>query len=516
MKLFFAAVIFFGSAFLSSQSANGQDIFDATILHEIRISFTERNWYDTLTQYYTDALDGSSKKFLPVTIKIDGHALAQNSGIRFKGEYSYTGFAGKKKPFRIHFNKFSSGQSYQNIKKINLHNLAGDPSFLREYISYDLLRTIGIPASKTSYAKLYINDEYWGCYLAVEEPEDKQFLKNNFGNSSGNLFDADGTTRLNWKGNDPDSYPELKLQTDANDSSWKNILSWMDLFNNDWSYNFQQKLYRVFNAEQFLKVLATDVFLNNWDSYSANGRNFFIYDDVVATKQLQWVPWDYNLAMWNNDLPLFPKDINSSYQYKPLIWRINGNEVLKQQYYNSFCKLLNGQFLLYPVAAKVQAAADLIRDAVTTDTNKFYSTENFENNLHDEVRVQMLRDNVMKEVRLPGITSIFSRRRESLKKELSVAGCDCDKGIAPAIPLLVTVFPNPSHGYFSIYIDEHNTSYADVGIRVFSIKGELVLKTSSRNVNGRSDVDVHNLPPGAYIVSINYGGKTKMEQIVKL
>lgn len=510
-----AAITFIVFLFLGPGKINAQSIFDSSVLHEIRLQFPETNWYDTLAQYYTNAANGASKQFLPVRIQIDGNDLANQSGIRFKGEYSYTGFPGRKKPFRIHFNKIKSSQDYQGIKKINLHNLTGDPSFLREHISYGLLRSMGIAASRTSFTKLYINNIYWGCYLIVEEPEDKLFLKNGFGTSSGNLFEAASTTRLNWKGNDPAAYTELKLQSDEHDSAWVNLLKWIDHFNNNFQYNFQQQLYTLFDTDEYFKVLAADVFLNNWDSYAGNGRNFFIYDDPASSK-LRWIPWDYNLAMWKNDLALFPKDANSGYEHKPLVWRIKENNMLKQTYFSVFCSLLNNEFKNYAVEEKTLSAFNLIKQAVEDDTLKFYTNTDFYNNRTGMVTVNMLRNNVPTDVQLPGITALFQSRLSSLKNELRTNGCDCDKAEKENFTqLYATVFPNPSSGNIAVYTEQHPEKPEPLSVKIFNIPGQQVRSLIVLPSAGKAIINISELQKGVYYMQLVSGGKKTMKVIVR-
>jgi spore coat protein CotH len=501
--------------FFAAGTGSAQSIFDSSVLHEIRLRFTGASWYDTLAQYYTNAANGAPKQFLPVGIRIDGNDLAYQSGIRFKGEYSYTGFPGKKKPFRIHFNKIKGSQDYQGIKKINLHNLAGDPSFLREYISYGLMRSMGIAASRTAFTKLYINDVYWGCYLIVEEPEDKLFLKNGFGTSSGNLFEAASTTRLSWKGNDPAAYTELKLQTDEQDSTWVKLLQWMDHFNNNFQYNFQQQLYDLFDADQYFKILAADVFLNNWDSYAGNGRNFFIYDDPVSNR-LRWIPWDYNLSMWKNDLALFPKDANSGYEHKPLVWRIKENKMLKQTYFSIFCSLLNNEFKNYAVEEKTLSAYNLIRQAVEEDTLKFYTNTDFYTNRTGMVTVNMLRNNQPTDVQLPGITALFQARLNALKNELRTNGCDCDKTEKENFTqLYATVFPNPSSGNITVYTEQHPEKPALLSVGIFNVLGQQVRSLVVLPSAGKAEISTSELQKGVYYLQLISAGKKAMKVIVR-
>src|SRR6218665_1639078 len=178
------------------QKISAQQIFSSQ-LHEIRITTNSSTWFDTLQEYYNYALNGADQRYIPIEITLDGTTL-QNVGFRFKGKYYNYGFPGKKKPFRLDFNEFVKGQDFQGLKKLNLNNLAGDPSFLLEYIAYHMFRYLGIPVPRTSFCKLYINNFYWGCYEIVEEP-DKRFLDENFGQHDGNLFEAIKSTELDRK-----------------------------------------------------------------------------------------------------------------------------------------------------------------------------------------------------------------------------------------------------------------------------------------------------------------------------
>jgi len=498
-------------------TAYAQDIFDPYTLHEIRIEIAQTGWFDTLDQWYDASLDGSAKQFMAAGITIDGNTLKKSSGIRFKGQYSNTGFPGLKKPFRIHFNKFSDKQDYEGIKKINLHNLAGDPSFLREFVSYDMLRYAGIAAPRVSFTKLFINNTYWGCYLIAEEPEDKLFLKQNFNTDEGNLFDNADDTRMEWRGADPLLYPELKLQTKDKAGAWDKLLEWIKLFNTCFDYDFQQRLYEKFDIDGYLKVLAMDVFLNNWDSYADNGRNYFIYDNP-ETGKLHWIPWDYNLAMWKKNLALFPKDNDSKYNYKPLIWRISENEFLKEKYYKTFCTLLNKVIDTYPLEEKTTAITSLIRDAVEADTMKFFSNDAFHKNRTEGVTVNMLRSSIATDVWLPGITSLLSARKDTLRALLKNGGCACntvtDDNEVPGV--FIKIFPNPVTSTLTIYTEERDDSVYPVEVMMYDKLGRQVKHISLGTIHGTTQLDVTDMPDGIYTLKIQLHSKTTITRIVKI
>lgn len=496
-------------ASLSVFSANAQDIFTKAKLHEIRITTPDGQWYDSLQKFYNAALAGNKHQFVNATVTLDGETVS-NVGFRMKGKYSNYGFPGDKKPFRLDFNKFAPNQEFQGLKKLNLHNGAGDPSFLREYMAYDLFAYLGIPAPRASFAKLYINDQYWGCYQITEEP-DKTFLKRHFSSKKGNLFECVQSTNLGWHGNLPSAYPQLELKTDSTEGSWDKLLHWIDVFNNNYSFDFQQQLASSFEMERYFKVLATDVLINNEDAYSTNGRNFFLYDDPKSGK-IQWIPWDYNLSFWNVSRTPLPQFGNKG-EYKPLVYRILKNDYLHTAYLKSFCKLLNNEYREYPFEARSKAAFDLIKEAVETDPHKFYTNADFYKNRTDGVTVSMLRNNVPTDVYLPGLTKLYAKRKAELVKMIFNEGCDCSN-IKEDNKLKGIVFPNPVISEAIIYIDDE-TKDNYVQLSVSDIAGNTVYTDKILPQAGSIRFDASRLETGTYFVKVEVLNKTMISKLIK-
>ena len=490
--------------------AQSQTILDKHTLHEIRITTVEEHWFDSLQVYFDRALNGAGQQFLPATIIADSDTLHE-VGFRFKGKYSNYGFPGKKKPFRLDFNKFEKGQHLQGLKKLNLHNLAGDPSFLREFMAYDLFAYLGIAVPRVSFTKLYINNEYWGCYEIVEEP-DKVFLEHNFHNKNGNLFECVKTSSLSWKGHSAANYPELELKTDSTSTSWEHLIGWLDLFNHYYTFDYSQQLAERFDMDSYMRILAADVLINNQDAYWSNGRNYFIYDDIDQGK-LRWIPWDYNLSFWEASHAPIP--VHTGNIYQPFIYRIFENEYLKKSYYTQFCKLIGNEFSDYPFEERSQEMYTLIRQAVEEDPNKFYSTAGFYANRTQAVTVSMLRNNVPTDVNLPGLTELFARRRNELRKALFASGCDCDD-LKESVELEGVLFPNPATESVTIYIeDKLNTPVASPRIQLSDINGKLLYDQRETAVAGSFHVDISALNPGIYFVHLEAAGKSFTRKLIK-
>lgn len=58
---------------------------------------------------------------------------------------------------------------------------------MKEAIIYDMYQYIGATSSLYNYAKVSVNGEYWGVYLALEAVEES-FMLRNFGTQDGELY----------------------------------------------------------------------------------------------------------------------------------------------------------------------------------------------------------------------------------------------------------------------------------------------------------------------------------------
>lgn len=285
----------FGSTFSYAQS--GDELFSNDILHEVRITFQETDFWDILTlNYQLNQNDsGSNIPYLMGQVEIDGN-IVDSIGVRQKGFSSYFSSNEFKKSLKIDFNEFVPGQRYDGLRKINLNNGVGDPALQRDFLCFDMIREAGGIAPRVAYAKVYINDEYWGIYVMIEQV-DREFLDNNFADGSGTLFKNISWSNLEYFGPDADPYKEIfELKTNEDDDDWARFIEFMDLLNNSGDTEFEAEIQNYFNVDLYLRTLAIDVMSDNWDSYIEHGRNWYMYQDS-ATNAFQWIPWDYNLAM---------------------------------------------------------------------------------------------------------------------------------------------------------------------------------------------------------------------------
>ena len=105
-------------------------------------------------------------------------------GFRLRGN---TSRQADKKSFKLDFNHFQRGRDFYGIEKLNLNGEHNDPSIIRSKLSWDIFEDIGMPATRASHAKVYINGQYYGLYISIEHI-DENFLERHYADDSGNLW----------------------------------------------------------------------------------------------------------------------------------------------------------------------------------------------------------------------------------------------------------------------------------------------------------------------------------------
>ena len=292
-SLLLLSSLLFTSVVIFAQDA-GDNFYKNDLLHTIELQFDQPDYWDQMEINFSNNFGGiNDHVYILGSVTIDGEKL-DSVGIRFKGFTSFP-FGEDKKPFKLDFNEFVPGQSFDGLRKMNLNNGTGDPSFQRDVLCYKLMRDMGVKAPRTSWTRLYINGQYWGLYQVIEQV-DQEFLENNFADSKGNLFKNKGWSFLEWMGESQEPYAEIfDLKTNEDEDDWSGFIELMDVINNTSDEDFENMIEDHFNVELFLKTLSVDIATNNWDSFMDHGRNWYMYEDNTGV--FHWIPWDYNFAL---------------------------------------------------------------------------------------------------------------------------------------------------------------------------------------------------------------------------
>jgi spore coat protein H len=102
-----------------------------------------------------------------------------------------------KKDWTLDFARFDLGQSLMGVESIVLKGAEGGDSLLREQLYNDMLRAAEVPAQRTSFAQVWVNQIYQGLYLVQEEIDDA-FAISRFNDVDGDLYKMNGPVFLTY------------------------------------------------------------------------------------------------------------------------------------------------------------------------------------------------------------------------------------------------------------------------------------------------------------------------------
>lgn len=273
-------------------------LFDDSVVHEVQLRIHTADW-QKLQQTYLE------NTYYPCDLVWRGQTV-YNVGIRSRG----SGSRNAKKPgLRVDMDRYSANQEFLGIKSFVLDNLTQDNSGLRERLTMKLFKRMGLPAPREVHAKLYVNGQYIGLY-ALTEAFDKHFLKYVEGlDPDGYLFEYRWKEPwyFTYRGQAAEAYqPFFSPQTHENAAAstlYAPIETFVRIANS--STDFAREIGTYLNVDEFLKHLAIEQFVAEWDGLTgyAGMNNFYLYRRPVKN-EYRFLVWDKDNTFKALDYPL--------------------------------------------------------------------------------------------------------------------------------------------------------------------------------------------------------------------
>ncbi len=320
---------------------------------------------------------------------------------------------------------------------VNLNNNYADATNMKEALIYDMYQYLGADDSLYNYAKLSVNGEYWGVYLALEAVEDS-FLLRNYGVQDGELYKPDsmnigggGEPGGDFKADDmdfenmtppdmdredapqpPDSsgerpaenfdFPDGKggfsMSGGGADLNYTDdeLDSYETIWDGEIADTTKAEHKRVVTAlknisegnaledymdvDDLLRYMAVHVFSVNEDSLSGMmAHNYYLYE---AGGKLNLIPWDYNLALGgmgrSNDATSVVNDaIDNAFSGTTFFDTLMENETYHSQYYAYLQQLVSEYIDGGSFDAFYTRVRSQIDALVESDPTAFYSYDGY-------------------------------------------------------------------------------------------------------------------------------------------
>lgn len=302
----------------SPSSLKADDVFDTKKIWEVHLKFTADDWKAMepvngprpkrrRNRSFLQGPDGGRNgiaaafgiKYNYVWADLEvGTESFRGIGVRYKGNGTFLSSRDSlKRSHKIDMNQFVKGQKLAGMTQINLHNSVRDPSGMNEPIGYGLFRKAGIPAPRTSYAKVFVSvpglheRKYFGIYNLVEDVGHR-FVEEHFKVSEGALLKPVTPNLFSDLGDDWSNYNQTyDPKTKLSDEQKKRIIETCKFVSESKEEKFAAGIEKYFDLENFAKYLATTVWLSDLDGILGPGQNYYLYLHP-ETKKFSFIAWD--------------------------------------------------------------------------------------------------------------------------------------------------------------------------------------------------------------------------------
>jgi len=338
---------------------------------------------------------------------------------------------------------FKFDKKFLGRKSVKLRAMANDPTLIREKLSQEVYKSVGVPVQEGTYARLIINNDVYGLYLITDSFSsnwisnyihgdnkasigysyqlfsthpigpyaDFKYLGENY-----TLYKRVGSYKL-------DEYEKSEDDTtDTDDAAqWSPLVNfiklydnWVNRYGNDISDEAVDELKKFLNIESLLRLLVVDTLILAIDNFYLYQSNAALYYNPQRNNY-QIIPYDFDQTLYGTkDAPSIDSE---HFMEDCFTWvNFNDNEIfdhaftknilkhpqIKKRYDIILAKTASETFDKDKIHNFVHAIADLIRDDVAWNfdlINKldigyknsekysyvnFYTLDNFEGNIDYE------------------------------------------------------------------------------------------------------------------------------------
>ena len=433
-------ILFMNAESLGIQKASSDPgyeirLFDTSKVHTVNIVMED---WDEFIKSCRD------EEYAQCSVIIDNEAY-KNVAIRAKGNTSLANvqnYGNDRYSFKIEFDHYDGTNTYYGLDKLNLNNIIQDNTYMKDYLSYQMMGYFGVSAPLCSYVQILVNGEEWGLYLAVEGVEES-FLSRNYGNDYGELYKPDSMSMGGGRGNGGkmggmDSSDVSLIYSGDEYSSYSNIFdnAKTDISDEDKDrfiaslkkLNENSSMEEVVNVEKVIRYFVVHNFVCNFDSYTGSMiHNYYLYEEEG---QLSMIPWDYNLAFGGfvggsdaTSLVNYPIDTpvsGGTVESRPMLSWIFENEEYTELYHQYFTEFISQYFDSGYFEEMLDDVKTIISPYVESDPTKFCTYEEFEQGIDTLGEFCLLRAESVK-AQLNGTIASTSDNQE---KETFIAASD--------------------------------------------------------------------------------------------
>lgn len=286
---------------------------------------------------------------------VEGGIRYTNVSIKLKGAAGSFRQYDDQPALTLNFHRAAKGQRFHGLEKIHLNNSVQDDTLMNEMICADLFHAAGVPTARATHAVVQVNNRKFGLYV-LKEGYDDVFLKRNFKNPKGDLYDGGFLTDIDAplekdEGANPQDRRDLQALTDA---AYEADLD-----------KRKRRMVALLDVDRFLSFAAVEMFACDWDGYVQKANNYRLYIEPPPGKAV-FIAHGKDQMFWWSDFPLMPQ---------------GGGLVARQllqipEYRDAYIarmdSLLTNVFTAHRLTNSVNRIVDRLRRNLETDLPRYY------------------------------------------------------------------------------------------------------------------------------------------------
>jgi hypothetical protein len=188
----------------------------------------------------------------------------------------------------------------------------------------------------------------------------KEMPAANFGDGRGNLYKPDGegaklvsfdARAFEKKTNEGSDFKDVEALFAAVSGPRLDPAAW------------RARLDQAFDTDGFLRWLAVNTTMTNWDTYGMLAHNFYLYGNPRNAGRLSWIPWDHNESFKPGFWPFVyapSPELREIGPQWPLIRTLLDDPTYRAAYYRHMRAFLAGPFARDAVLARLRAEHALV------------------------------------------------------------------------------------------------------------------------------------------------------------
>ncbi|KAG0175356.1 hypothetical protein DFQ28_000970 [Apophysomyces sp. BC1034] len=343
---------------------------------------------DELDWMHTDVVN-------TVKVHADMTYISLNDVKTIKGVEIKLSGRGSRLQLKVSYNvKIPKKDSLSGYRRLKLRGLVIDPSYIREHLTYDFMKSVGLPSTESSFVRVFINNKPSGLYGMIENYKNP-WIKNEFGggkrNDQGILYQgmalgnmlkgpvSYACSDLGYRGADQELYADgtYRIKQEPNIDGPKDYTQLMELTKflaeaPSTSVDALQLWQKHIDTECFVRSMVAEILLGLIDGYITFVDNYYLYFNP-QDQRFVYLPSDVDGSfgcttvklsdMWSGNYRTYPgMELN-----RPLVQKMLEVPELKQRFEHLLVELCEKLFNLDVMNQRIDDLVNMIREDVAWD-----------------------------------------------------------------------------------------------------------------------------------------------------